>query len=89
MSKSYTIISTRSSNDYNRTSETTGTLDELREDFSYILEVGKSYEHEKGNYKIEIMPKTIKTLVEHLNKSESNRALNGIQRVGYKLKTWE
>lgn len=87
MAKSYTIISNR--RNYGRadsTSEFTGTIPELLEDFSYTLECGASWEHEKGNSKINRYPKTIKSLVSNLNKSERNSAANGDSRTSYELK---
>jgi hypothetical protein len=52
--------------------ETSGTLEELIKYFKYTLEVGESYEYEKGNYKINTNPKSIKTLVSNLNKAAHN-----------------
>jgi len=54
-----------------------GTVSELIEYFKYTLEVGKSYEHEKGNKKINLKPKTIKALVKELAKSISNSGNSG------------
>jgi hypothetical protein len=45
--------------------------------FSYTLLVGASYEHEKGNKKINQNPKTIKSLVDNLNKASKNASKNG------------
>ena len=39
--------------------ETFGTLEELIQYFGYTLETGKSYEREKGNYKINTNPKSL------------------------------
>lgn len=47
-----------------RTSEVTGTLEELTKYFSYTLECGNSW-----NSKINRYPKTIKSLVSNINKS--------------------
>ena len=52
--------------------ETSGTLEELIQYFGYTLETGKSYEREKGNYKINTNPKSAKTLVANLNKAAHN-----------------
>ena len=55
----------------------TNTLDELTKYFAYTLSTGKSYEHEKGNSKINLAPKTLKGLVTNLNKAVTNAAANG------------
>ena len=60
-----------------RTDETSGTLEELIAYFKYTLECGKSYQHEKGNKKINMTPKTVKALVTQLNNAKSNSAANG------------
>lgn len=60
-----------------RTRSTSGTISELLDYFGYTLEVGKSYEHERGRYKINMTPKNIKSLVDNLNKAASNGASNG------------
>ncbi len=70
-----------------RESETTGTVEELLKYFSYTLECGKSYEWEKGNSKINLNPKSAKSLVTQLNKAEANSAANGYSENSYKLKT--
>jgi len=54
-----------------------GTLDELVKAYGYTLEVGDSYAHEKGNYKINVNPKGIKSLINNLNKAVNNAAANG------------
>lgn len=81
--KTYTIIVERSNN---RKSEFSGTIENLIEDFSYTLEVGKSWEKEKGNKKINTMPKTIKSLVSNLNNASNNAASNGYSGTTYYLK---
>jgi hypothetical protein len=48
-------------------------LEELIKYFGYTLETGKSYEYEKGNYKINTNPKSAKTLISNLNKAAHNR----------------
>lgn len=55
----------------------TGTIPELIEYFRYTLECGKSWEHEKGNKKINMNPKSGKSLVTNLNNAENNSARNG------------
>jgi hypothetical protein len=52
-------------------------LAELIEYYSYTLETGKSYEHERGNRKINLNPKSIESLVQNLNNAKSNAAANG------------
>ncbi len=82
--KTYTITRTR-----HRTgsvSETTGTLPELVKGYSYTLECGASYSHEKGNAKINRNPKTIKSLISNLNNAVNNSAANGYAGVSYDLK---
>lgn len=69
----YVIIKSRNGRD----SETSGTLEELTKSFGYTLETGKSYESEKGNYKINTKPKTIDDLVKNLNRAQKNLAANG------------
>jgi hypothetical protein len=60
-----------------RVRETTGTIKELLDYFSYTLLKGKSWEHEKGNSKINKNPKTGEQLVKNINNSERNAAANG------------
>lgn len=54
-----------------------GTLEELIETYRYTLESGKSWEHEKGNKKINLNPKSAKALVTQLNNAINNSASNG------------
>lgn len=66
-SKTYTIRTTRTDyrgNRPDRVNEYTGTLPELIESFSYTLEIGNSW-----NKRISRSPKTINTLVSHLQMS--------------------
>jgi len=49
-----------------------GTLSELVEYFSYDLDCGSSWSYERGNYKINRNPKSIKSLVSNLNKASHN-----------------
>lgn len=72
MTKIYTITKTQLSTgtEYKQT----GTLEELIESYSYTLATGASYEHEHGNMKINLKPKTIQSLVIHLNQSARNSA---------------
>jgi hypothetical protein len=83
MAKTFTITKTR-----HRTGQTyvqTGTLDELVKCYSYTLECGASYSHEKGNSKINRSPKTAKSLVSNLNNAVNNSAANGYAGETYEL----
>ena len=62
-----------------------GTIDELIETHKYTLECGQSWEHEPGNSKINTHPKTVKTLVNMLNKAINNAAANGYSGKRYEL----
>lgn len=83
MCKSYTIKCTCSVSGREYFSE--GTLEELIEQHSYTLMVGKSYQHEKGNKKINICPKTVKSLVTQLNNAVTNSSANGCSSKYYEL----
>jgi hypothetical protein len=75
MAKTYTVVATR-----HRTGSEmkfTGTVSELVEKFSYTLLCGYSYQHEKGNKKINRKPATIKGLITNLNNAVNNAAANG------------
>lgn len=79
-SKVYTITETKRStfgNSPAREYTQTGTLPELVKSFGYTLECGSSYEHEKGNKKINLNPKSIDTLVKNLYNAKNNSAANG------------
>lgn len=54
-----------------------GTLEELVEIYSYTLEVGQSWEYEKGNKKINRNPKSIESLCKNLYNAKNNAAANG------------
>jgi hypothetical protein len=54
-----------------------GTVAELVQATSYTLECGASYQHEKGNKKINRSPTTINGLVTNLNNAVNNAAANG------------
>jgi hypothetical protein len=60
-----------------------GTLSELVETFSYTLKCGASYQHEKGNKKINRNPKTIASLVSNLTAAKNNAAANGYSDTYY------
>jgi hypothetical protein len=73
-----------------RERSTSGTIAELLDYFGYTLEVGKSYEHEKGRYKINMNPTSIGQLVDALNKAQSNSAANGQASTHYSMNEgWE
>jgi transposase-like protein len=80
--KEHTIIITRN----NKDRETSGTLAELVDYFGNTLESGKSYQHEKGNRKINTNPKSIKSLIQNINNAKSNSAANGNSSTSYSLK---
>lgn len=79
--KIYTIIKHRKG----QQTEISRTLEEFIKYFSYTLEVGKSWEREKGNKKINLAPKTIKSLVSNINNAETNAAANGYSSTYYEL----
>ena len=60
-----------------RTYTQEGTLEELINAYSYTLECGRDYQHEKGNKKINTQPKNIKSLVTNLYNASNNRAADG------------
>jgi len=60
-----------------------GTLEELIQCFSHTLAVGVSWEHEKGNKKINRNPKSIKALVTALYNAKNNAANNGYSGYSY------
>ena len=45
--------------------------------YRYTLETGRSYQHEKGNKKISLNPRTIQSLINNLNNAVNNTAING------------
>ncbi len=68
-----------------RESVFTGTLEELVDKFSYTLEKGHSWEHERGNKKINMHPATIRSLISNLNNAKNNAAANGYSGTSYSL----
>ena len=86
--KIFTIVTKRGSTFSNdsHTTETHGTLEELVKHFKYTLECGESWQHEKGNKKINTNPKTIKSLISNLNNAKNNSAANGFSGTSYSLK---
>lgn len=59
------------------------TLAEAIEYYGYTLEKGASWQHEKGNKKINRAPKTIQSLITNLNNAENNAAANGYSGASY------
>ena len=83
MTKEITIIKNRNGKD----SEIVGTVEDLVNNyFGYTLEVGQSWEHERGNKKINRNPKSGKALVNNLNKAVTNSAANGYSSTYFRLK---
>lgn len=80
--KVHTIIKHRRG----QTTEISRTLEEFIKYFGYTLEVGESWQHEKGNKKINRQPKTIKSLVSNINNAVTNAAANGHSDTWYELK---
>jgi len=64
-----------------------GTLAELTKAYSYTLEVGQSWEREKGNKKINRNPKSVGTLVNNLNNAVNNAASDGYSGKTYRVVT--
>lgn len=74
--KRYVITSTRPMSGRSYTSRPM-TVAEAVEYYSYTLECGASWEHEKGNKKINRNPKSIDALIKNLNNASNNSARNG------------
>ena len=53
------------------------TLAEAVEYYAYTLECGASWQHERGNKKVNRNPKTIASLITNLNNASNNNASNG------------
>jgi len=83
MAKTYVIRSTRHRNGSSFTME--GTVAELVGKTAYTLECGASWQHEKGNKKINQNPKTINSLISNLNNAVNNSAANGCADTFYEL----
>jgi hypothetical protein len=66
MSNIFTIVVHRRGNE----KDVSGTIPELIEYFGYTLEVGQSWQHEKGNKTINRNPETIEELVKNLNNAK-------------------
>jgi len=83
--KQYTIKQTRYGLNGWREHDYTGTLPELIDKFSYTLLKGHSWERQRGNRKINMQPKTIRSLISNLNNAENNAAANGCSNTSYEL----
>lgn len=79
MAKSYTIAVHRKG----RVTTYNGTVADLVEVFQYTLDTGHSWQHEKGNKKINTKPTTMRSLVCNLNAATNNAAMNGYSGVSY------
>lgn len=78
--KSFKVIKTVSSG---KTYEFEGTVEDLIQTFLYTLDTGRSYQHEKGNKKINMKPKSITSLISNLNNAVNNSAANGYAGVSF------
>ena len=73
------IISCTSGTFTSRTRETRPlTLAEAIKYHGYTLECGASWQHERGNKKINRNPKSISALITALNNASNNSARNGV-----------
>lgn len=68
-----------------RDTEYSGTITELIDTFTYELECGAAYQHERGAHKISLTPKTAKSLVTNLNNVAENCVANGCSNKVYSL----
>ena len=84
MAKKFTI---KKYTDRGREYFSTGTVEELVKSYKYTLECGQSWEHEKGNKKINTNPKGIKSLISNLNNAVNNSAADGYAGVHFVLHT--
>ena len=66
-------------------STVTGTLDFLLRHFAYTLECGRSWEHERGRRKVNMNPKTGRSLVTALNNAKNNSARNGYSDTWFEI----
>ena len=76
MSKQYIITYTKPMTGRSYTSRPL-TVEEAVDYYGYTLECGASWQHERGNKKINRNPKTIKSLITNLNNASTNTARNG------------
>jgi len=74
--KRYVITSTRPMSGRSYKSRPL-TVEEAVDYYGYTLECGASWQHEKGNKKINRKPTTIKSLISNLNNAANNTARNG------------
>ena len=74
--KRYVITSTRPMSGRSYASHPL-TVEEAVDYYRYTLECGASWQHEKGNKKINCKPTTIKSLIANLNNASNNSARNG------------
>lgn len=74
--KRYVITSTRPMSGRSYASRPL-TIEEAVDYYGYTLECGQSWQHEKGNKKINRKPTTIKSLISNLNNASNNSARNG------------
>jgi hypothetical protein len=86
--KTFTIIKTKTPLGLSKTStyETTGTLAELTKAFKNTLDTGASYSYEKGNKKINMNPKSVKSLCTQLYNAMNNAAQNGYSGCTFQVK---
>ena len=73
--KRYVITHTRPTSGRSYSSKPL-TIEEAVVYYGYTLECGASYEHERGNKKINRNPKTINALLTNLNNASNNSARN-------------
>ena len=76
MTKQFVITSTSPYTGKTNTSRPL-TVAEAVQYYSYTLECGASWEHERGNKKVNRNPKTINSLITALNVASNNQARNG------------
>ena len=86
--KLYIIVKKTTKTDKEYRSEP-GTLGELVERYSYTLQTGADYAHERGRKKINVKPTTIKSLVTNLNDAVNNTASNGFAGVTYTVEDYK
>lgn len=77
------VIIYRSGNPSRALTKSFDNMDEALIYFDYTLQTGKAYENEKGNKKINMFPRTAKSLVLNLNKAVKNSAINGNPSISY------
>ena len=80
MTKTYVITKHSKNKEYK---SSPGTIAELVDYYQYTLDVGASYQHEKGNQKINTTPKTISSLILNLHKAVNNSAQNGYSDIQF------